>query len=571
MPHAPVRIFAIYLMALAAGVCSWSAACTAATFELARRADGTIIRGVKLEGEIVPGDALKLVQFYNAYGDMMSPIYLRSKGGNVDEAMKMGAIIRRLRLETNVPVWDAARQPIDGIRIDHQDNMICASACFLVYAGGAMRFGNYLALHRPFLPREEARKINDAEYEALQKQMLPKVKAYLADMEIDQYWIDRMFAASSQERYMPTWAEADSKVHHLMGIVPSLEEIMLSKCNQDPDVDRKLLALRHARSQLSADDQEKSRRLIEDSMVFSQCQETVLSDMRSAAFDRENDATLKESCRRFPALTDSEFSTLRALLAKGTNVAPDEDKLRLQLFSKHGAYQQCWSMEAYALHFAATNRWSNEIKNSKRIASNSASEANDFEAKGLSAEAMAKKGKDAYDAENYIAAKGWFEKAAALGNAEAMMGISWLYGNGHGFPKDETEAFRWHRMSAENGNTDAMYLVGAAYEEGKVVPQDYTEAMRWFKMGADRNDALAMKSIASLHEQGRGVTRDYAEAMRWLKKAVDLGDSFAAYCIGNYYLLGFGVPKDESKAREWMKRAVVLGDTSANRWLIDNP
>jgi hypothetical protein len=159
-------------MALTASSCGWSAACTAATLELARRSDGIIIQGVKLEGDIVSGDSQKLLEFYNTYGEFVSPVYLRSKGGNVDEAMKIGAIIRRLRLKTDVPVWDVGRQPIDLIRIDHQENMICASACFLIYAGGADRFGNYLALHRPYLPREEARKVDDAQYEALQKQTL---------------------------------------------------------------------------------------------------------------------------------------------------------------------------------------------------------------------------------------------------------------------------------------------------------------------------------------------------------------------------------------------------------------
>jgi hypothetical protein len=570
MPRAYARPLAVYLMALAAGSCVWSVACIAATFELARRTDGTIIQGIKLEGDIVPGDSQKLREFYNTYGDWISPIYLRSKGGNVDEAMKIGAIIRRLRLETDVPVWDVGKQPINTIKIDHQENLICASACFLVYAAGATRFGNYLALHRPYLPREEAKKINDAEYEALQKQWVPKVKAYLVDMEIDQYWIDRMFAASSQDRYMPTWAEADSKLHHLMGIVPSLEEIVLSKCNQDPDVDRKLSALRNAPGSLSVDNQEKSKRLIEESMVFFQCEKTVLDDMRSAAFERENDGALKEKCKKFPTLKDSEFSALKALFAKAANVTPDEDKLRLQLYSKYDAYKQCWNTEAYALRFAATNRWSNEIKNSKRIASKSAS-ANDFEAKGLSPEAMAKKGKDAYDAENYVVARGWFERAAALGNAEAMMGTSWIYGNGRDVPKNETEALRWRRMSAENGNTGAMYLIGRAYEEGDNVPQDYAEAMRWYEKAADRKDTSAMTSIAQLYEHGGGVTKNPAEAMRWYEKAAGLGDSFAAYSIGAHYLFAMGVPKDESKGREWMKRAAAMGDGGANRWLIENP
>jgi TPR repeat protein len=485
--------------------------------------------------------------------------------------MKMGVIIRRLRLETDAPVWDVGRQPISLVKVDHQENAICASACFLVYAAGAKRFGNYLALHRPYLPREEAKKFNDAEYEALQKQMVPKVKAYLADMEIDQYWIDRMFAASSQERYMPTWAEADNKSRHLMGIVPSLEEVILSKCTQDPDVDKKLSALRNTLDQHSSDYEEKFKRLMEESNVFFECQKTVLDDMQSAAFERENDAALKEKCKEFQALTGSEMSKLKVLFAKGKNITADEGKLRLQLFTKYDANRECRSKKAYALHFAAIERWSNEIKNSKRIVSNSATDS-DFEVKGLSAEAMAKKGKDAYEAKNYAAAKGWFERAAALGNADAMMGMSWIYANGRGVPKNETDAMRWRRMSAENGNVDAMYGIGKNYEQGENVPQDYAEAMRWYKKAADRKDAVSMMSIADLYEKGRGVTKDPAEAMRWLRKAADLGNSFAAYSIGAHYLFAMGgIPKDESKGREWMKKAAALGEDSATRWLIENP
>ena len=159
----------LHTLVCALVVAVWSSAGNAATFELARWADGIITQGVKVEGDIVPGDAKKLLDFYMTYGVTTSPVHLRSKGGNVEEAMKMGAIIRRLRLETEVPVWDTGRQPIDAVKVDHQENTICASACFLVYAGGASRFGNYVAMHRPFFPREEARKLSDVEYEAAQK------------------------------------------------------------------------------------------------------------------------------------------------------------------------------------------------------------------------------------------------------------------------------------------------------------------------------------------------------------------------------------------------------------------
>ena len=400
--------------------------------------------------------------------------------------------------------------------------------------------------------------------------MVPKVKAYLADMDIDRYWIDRMFSANSQEHYTPTWNEADSKVHHLMGVVPSLEEVILSKCKEDPDVDRKLRGFhKSSRKPLSADDQTEIKEIMQDSNVFFQCKKMVLSDIQSAAFERENDALLNEKCKQFAPLTPSEMTTLKALFQKGASVTPEEDGIRTQLFGRADSYNQCRSREKYALGFAAYKKWSDEFEASKRTARPQT--ADDFDAEGLSAEAMAKKGKEAYDAESYDAAMRWFRKAADLGNAEAMMGMSWMYGNGRGVPQDDAEALRWRKMSAEHGNAVAMWVMGADYEEGKVVSRDYAEAMRWYKKSADLGDAAAMERMGSLYSYGRGVPQDYAEAMRWLKKAADLGNTTAMFVVGVFYQFGEGVPKDEAQARVWMKKAAAMGNIGANMWLKDHP
>jgi len=317
----PNMTFAMAGALLAGAACS----ADAATFDLDRRpGDGAIVPGLRIEGEIVPGDAQRLLDSYAKYGKEISPVYPRSRGGDVEEAMRMGTIIRRLRLETSVPVWDTGKPPVDLIKVDRPEDTVCASACFLVYAGGATRLGNYLALHRPYLARKEAQALSDVELEAAQKTMDSKVKAYLADMEVDQYWIDRMFSANSQEYYMPRWNEADSKIHHLMDMVPSLEEVVLSKCKEDPDVDRKMQAFRASRSgPLTAADVEKMNEIMRDSDVFYECEKTVLSDMQDAAFARENESALTAKCGPSP-LTPSENSTLRALIAKGDRVTPDE-------------------------------------------------------------------------------------------------------------------------------------------------------------------------------------------------------------------------------------------------------
>ena len=358
-------------------IAAWAAAGNAATFELARRQDGIVVQGIKVEGEIVPGDAQKLLEFYRKYGNMISPVYLRSKGGDVAEAMKMGTIIRRLRLETSVPVWDTGRAAVDQIKVDHQENMVCASACFLAYAGGAIRFGNYLALHRPFLPREEARELSDAEYESAQKEMMPKVKAYLADMDIDQYWIDRMFSANSQEYYIPTWNEADNKVRRLMDMVPSLEEVVLSKCNEGPD----------AGLPPNAENQANIKQKMQDWDVFFRCRNTALIEMQSAAFERENDAILMEKCRPFPPLAPEEISTLKAFLRKGANVAPEEASVRIQLLEKADTYNQCKNENKLALLISVMKNWSDELGASKRAARPQT--VNGSDANGLSSGPMA--------------------------------------------------------------------------------------------------------------------------------------------------------------------------------------
>ena len=197
MPNMTFRV-AMASALLAGAACG----ANAATFDLARRSsDGAIVPGLRIEGEIAPGDAQRLLDYYAKYGKEISPVYPRSRGGDVEEAMRMGTIIRRLRLETSVPVWDTGKPPVDLIKVDRPEDAVCASACFLVYAGGATRFGNYLALHRLHPARKEAQVSSDVERCRRPPEDIRSREqgAFPNDMEVDHYWIDRTFSANSQE------------------------------------------------------------------------------------------------------------------------------------------------------------------------------------------------------------------------------------------------------------------------------------------------------------------------------------------------------------------------------------
>jgi hypothetical protein len=99
--------------------------------------------GVAIQGTIGAASAgwlrARLDEAGLAAGDI---VLLSSPGGNLEQALIMGEIIRARGLATAVGTADAAG------KVEHS---YCASACVLVYAGGAPRYGiegSALGVHR---------------------------------------------------------------------------------------------------------------------------------------------------------------------------------------------------------------------------------------------------------------------------------------------------------------------------------------------------------------------------------------------------------------------------------------
>jgi hypothetical protein len=85
----------------------------------------------------------RLDEAHLAAGDV---IVMSSPGGDLNQAMIMGEIIRSRRLATAVGIVEAA---------GHIEPSYCASACVLVFAGGEIRFGvegSALGVHRFVTP-----------------------------------------------------------------------------------------------------------------------------------------------------------------------------------------------------------------------------------------------------------------------------------------------------------------------------------------------------------------------------------------------------------------------------------
>ncbi|MGX4772006.1 ATP-dependent Clp protease proteolytic subunit [Bradyrhizobium guangdongense] len=106
-----------------------SSAVTAATLKSSQLKDGRVV--ILISGELVEGDteAFKsAVKTANDAGKLVLSIRLNSPGGSLLEGVKLADAVRFGKIVTNVG-----------------QGATCASACFLVFAAGSMKYANYSA------------------------------------------------------------------------------------------------------------------------------------------------------------------------------------------------------------------------------------------------------------------------------------------------------------------------------------------------------------------------------------------------------------------------------------------
>ncbi len=285
------------ILVLSMACLSVSASHAASISEAHNNQNGDPLPGILVEADIEPGDALRLQGAVYQFDVVYSPhvarfIYLRSKGGDVEEAMKMGTFIRRMRLETEAPTQIQGHSDIfSWVSPAEESNNICASACFLVCAGGVQQHGNLLALHRPYLPKDTASKLSDLDYETAERRVMAKVRQYLQDMEVNHFFIDKLMSNSSQDAYHVALWETDE--YHLSQVVPSLEEAVLSRC---PSVTKE----EAHRVDSGAAGPEERKRIFAKLKAAADCKDRALDDMRLAAFKREMENLTQKYMRRAP-------------------------------------------------------------------------------------------------------------------------------------------------------------------------------------------------------------------------------------------------------------------------------
>lgn len=131
----------------------------------------------------------------------------------------------------------------------------------------------------------------------------------------------------------------------------------------------------------------------------------------------------------------------------------------------------------------------------------------------------------------------WYEKAANLGNIEAIEGLGLIYQFDSIVQYDQAKSMHWLSMaikyyvrSAAHNSVPAMLKIGKYYADGLGVERDLDTAYKWYRRAADRGSIKAMMSIADLYENDGdySFSIDIPLARKWLEKADRLGSTLAA-------------------------------------------
>ncbi|MBU3887636.1 hypothetical protein [Methylosinus sp. KRF6] len=184
---------------------------------------------ILIEGEIVSGDARSFERVVRDIGRHVDKVILRSPGGSVQEAITIGRLVRKLMIETEGPDFSGESEQASCQKdYDHPNApCVCASACFLIYAGGFPRSVSHVMLHRPFVsPSTNALMSFDESIRAAEGAR-NSVAEYLHEMGVPDRYANVMFSTPSNAAVL---VPQNEMLDYIAGYPIDVEEWLMAQC-----------------------------------------------------------------------------------------------------------------------------------------------------------------------------------------------------------------------------------------------------------------------------------------------------------------------------------------------------
>jgi hypothetical protein len=291
------------------------AACAVGVAPL-RAADirGNMENGVVLEGKIEVGDYIKLRsvygerntnQFYIGMPEA-NEIYLASPGGDLAEAMKIGRLVRALKLHTIIP--SKLKYPLGpyerySVADRHQltnpkANYLCTSACFFIFVAGITRTDEVgfqdprLGIHRPYLSEIDLSALSGDQAITSANRVRAAVENYLKEMNVPAKYVDLMFSIPKDKIQWVGKADFEAD---LEGTIPELNDWLAARCDKRTDVEKavweKLKADPRPLGQYSTAERSIADKMQKKMSQMHDCESDVLNKLSGSAWLQVFDPT----------------------------------------------------------------------------------------------------------------------------------------------------------------------------------------------------------------------------------------------------------------------------------------
>ncbi|WP_347264896.1 tetratricopeptide repeat protein [Nitrobacter sp.] len=148
-------------------------------------------------------------------------------------------------------------------------------------------------------------------------------------------------------------------------------------------------------------------------------------------------------------------------------------------------------------------------------------------------------------------------------NPAAMTMLGELYANGLGVRRDYGKAIEWHQRAADLGDREAMFALAMLRISGRGGPPDRAGAVKWLTASAKLGQPKAAYNLALLHMDGQTLPQDFKRAAELLRFAADAGSPEAQYALATFYKEGTGVEKNLYKSVRLLQAASLAGNVDA--------
>jgi hypothetical protein len=247
---APLRIVLSVLSSAATFLVS-TAACSA-DFQLSDSK-----HELYLEGEIEQGDYHRIMQVLLDLDALPRTISLNSPGGDIEEAIKIGKLLRRALFQSTISRFGQ-----------------CDSACFILWVSAVRKFHasvrtdqntteweGKIGLHRPYYGRSEYSQLTTGEAKNAYHKLDMSVRQYLSELKIPSDITERMFRTKSTDA---DYVSDAFLIDKLGTEAPFFEEWLIAKCGELTSEEKSDFALLIVATLLAANTEKQGNSLPEE-------------------------------------------------------------------------------------------------------------------------------------------------------------------------------------------------------------------------------------------------------------------------------------------------------------------